>query len=60
MDANSEIMQDHFVVDRDHVCKLHENYRTLIIHRKDVIDQIAAVFILQGYLDSRNECRRNE
>ena len=29
-------------------------------HRKDVIDQIAAVFILQGYLDSRNECRRNE
>ena len=29
-------------------------------HRKDVIDQIAAVFILQGYLGSRNECRRNE
>ena len=40
MDANSEIMQDHFVVDRDHVCKLHENYRTLIIHRKDVIDLV--------------------
>lgn len=29
-------------------------------HRKEVIDQVAAVFILQGYLDSRNEYRRNE
>src|SRR5699024_6076291 len=29
-------------------------------HRKDVIDQIAAGFILQGYLESRNEDRMNE